>query len=166
MCIIQTGILIIGGIGLIFAGWRCRTADRNLLKERCQIGMDLLSRSPQNYAGRVAGAAILSDILSDKSREYDEAILRVFEATLFSPSVFGGDFGDHRKNDVDYESRETYIIVCALQKYKQKKGSLDLLELPTGSVFKITSNDIQPNKDHIQYKRWKKARKKCPRYLT
>ena len=68
---------VVGGVvGLCFAAWRCVTADRNLLRERCQMGMELLSLNPKRYTARVAGASILSDILNDRSNKYDGAILR------------------------------------------------------------------------------------------
>lgn len=101
--------LVGGVVGLCFAGWRRLIADRNLLRERCQMGMELLSLNPERYVARVAGASILSDILDDKSRKYDKAILRAFEAYLFWPSSFGGNIAGHRKGETDYESRETYL---------------------------------------------------------
>lgn len=58
--------LVGGGIGLGLARWGCLTADRNLLRERCQMGMKLLGLNPR-YTARVAGASILSDILNSES---------------------------------------------------------------------------------------------------
>ncbi len=156
---------IAGLVGLVLAGWRCVTADRNLLRERWQMGMELLRRSPDHYAARVAGAAVLSDILCNtRSKRYDEAILRSFEAYLFSPSVFGGCFGKHQKNEVDYESRDTYVVVTALRRYKRKNGSLPLLPLPPGSVFTIKPDAVEPDTDHPGYKRWMAARGRPPEY--
>jgi len=108
-----------GGLG--FAGWRCVIADQNLLQERLRMGMELLRQGQEHYAARVAGAAILSDILCNAcSKRYDETILRAFEAHLFAPSVFGGDIVGHQKDETDYESRDTYVVVSALRRYKRK----------------------------------------------
>ena len=156
---------VVGGvIGLCFAGWRCLTADRNLLRERCRMGIELLSLNPERYAARVAGASILSDILNDRSRKYDEAILRAFEAYLFSPSVFSGNLAGHKKGETDYESRETYLVVSALRRYTKKQGSLPFLPLPPGLVFTISRNTVGPNKDHEHYRRWMEARGRPPEY--
>ena len=156
---------VVGGlVGLCFARWRCLTADRNLLRERCQMGMELLSLNPERYAARVAGASILSDILDDRSSKYDEAILRAFEAHLFAPSFFGGNIAGHKTGETDYESRDTYLVVSALRRYTKKQGSLPLLSLPPGLRFTITRNTVEPNKDHEHYKRWMEAKGKPPEY--
>jgi len=156
---------VIGGVvGLCLAAWRCLTADRNLLRERCQMGMELLSLNPERYAARVAGASILSDILNRRSSKYDEAILRAFEAYLFSPSVFSGNLAGHKKGETDYESRETYLVVSALRRYTKKQGSLPLLPLPPGLVFTITRNTVEPAEDHGHYKRWMEVRGRPPEY--
>ena len=161
--ILSVGV-VVGIFGLCFAWWRCRTADRNLLRERCQMGMELLSLNPERYTARVAGASILSDILNDRSSKYDEAILRAFEAHLFSPSVFGGNLAGHKKGETDYESRDTYLVVSALRRYTKTQGALPLLPLPPGKVFTITRNKVEPNEKHEDYKRWMKARGRPPEY--
>lgn len=156
--------LVGGGVGLYFARWRCITADQNLLRERCRMGMDLLSLNPNRYIARVAGATILSDILNSGSTEYDSNILRAFEAFLFSPPTFGMDLGIHKINDTDYESRDTYIVVNALRRYVRNKGAQSMLPLPPGLAFTITPNTVEPNKDHEHYKLWMDARNRPPDY--
>ena len=156
--------LVGGGIGLYLARWRCLTADRNLLRERCQMGLELLSLNPERYTARVAGASILSDILIGSTVEYDKAILRAFESYLFSPSVFGGNIAGHKQGETDYESRETFLVVNALRQYAKRQGALPMLSLPPGLVFTITTNTVEPNKDHEHYKRWKEVRDRPPEY--
>ena len=156
--------LLGGGIGLYLARWRCLTADRNLLRERCQMGMTLLSLNPERYTARVAGATILSDILNGESTEYDSNILRAFEGFLFSPVGFGMDLGNHKKHETDYESRDTFMVVNALRRYARKQGAQPMLPLPPGLVFTITPNTVEPNKDHSHYKRWMEARRRPPEY--
>ena len=153
-----------GGIGLYLARWRCLTADSKLLRERCQMGMELLSLSRNRYTARVAGATILSDILNSNSTEYDSNILRAFEAFLFSPPGFGMNLEDHKKHETDYESRDTFMVVNALRQYAQKQGAQPLLPLPPGLVFTITRNSVEPNKNHEHYKRWMEARGRPPEY--
>ena len=156
---------VVGGlIGLCFARWRCLTADKKLLQEQCQMGMELLSLSPERYTARVAGAAILAAILNSSNTEYDNNILRAFEAFLFSPPGFGMNLEDHKKHETDYESRDTYIVVNALRQYAQKQGAQPLLPLPPGLVFKLTRNTVEPNKSHEHYKRWMQARGRQPEY--
>ena len=117
--------------------------------------MELLRHSPGNYAARVAGVAILSDILCNtRSKRYDEAILRSFEAHLFSPARFGGDLAGHQKGEVDYESRDTYVVVNALIQYKQRGESLRFIELPPDSIFTITPDTVEPNEDRPDYGQW------------
>ena len=156
--------LLGGGYGLYLARWRCLTADRNLLRERCQMGMELLSLNPRRYTARVAGATILSEILNSKSTEYDSNILRAFEAFLFSPPGFGMDLKNHKKHETDYESRDTFMVVNALRRYARKQDAQPMLPLPPGLVFTITPNTIEPNKDHEHYKRWMDARDRPPEY--
>ena len=156
--------LLGGGIGLCLARWRCLTADRNLLRERCQMGMELLSLNPERYTGRVAGATILSDILNSNSTDYDINILRAFEAFLFAPPGFGMDLENHKEHETDYESRDTFIVVNALRRYARKQGAQPMLPLPLGLVFTITPNTVEPNKYHENYKRWMEARGRPPEY--
>lgn len=156
--------LLGGGIGLYLARWRCLTADRNLLRERCRMGMELLSRNPERYTARVAGATILSDILNSNSTEYDNSILRAFESFLFSPSGFGMDLENHKKHETDYESRDTFMVINALRRYARKQGAQPMLPLPPGLVFTVTRNTVGPNKDHEHYRRWMEARGRPPEY--
>lgn len=165
---IRVGILFLGlvggGIGLCLARWRCVTADRNLLRERCQMGMELLSLNPERYTARVAGASILADILNSDSIEYDKSILRAFEAYLLTPSVFSTNPSGHQRGETDFESRETYLIVNALRRYAQQPSAQPMLPLPPGVVFTITRNTVEPNEDHEHYKRWMEARGRPPAY--
>ena len=163
---IRVVILFLGLLGGgYFAGWRCRTADRNLLRERCQMGMELVSLNPERYTARVAGATILSDILNSKeSTEYDSNILRAFEAFLFTPPGFGMVLENHKKHETDYESRDTFTVVNALRRYARKQDAQPMLPLPPGLVFTITPNTVEPNKDHEHYERWMAARGGPPEY--
>lgn len=96
--ILSLGLL--GGFyGLHLARQRRLLADQELRRERCQMGIELLSLNPKRYSARAAGASILANILDGTSTEYDETILRAFEATLFSPSVFGGNVGKHQAGE-------------------------------------------------------------------
>ena len=157
--------LVGGGYGLYLATVRSRIADRNLLRERYQMGMQLFSLNPERYTARVAGASILSDILLDSnSTEYDKSILRAFEARLFSPAEFGTDIGKHKKQDIDYESRDTFLVVKALSQYVKKLGAFPLLPLPPGRAFTITKNSVDANEEHEHYRRWLDARGKPPEY--
>ena len=157
--------LLGGGYGLYLATLRSRIADRNLLREQYQMGMELLSYRPDRYVSRVAGASILSDILLDSnSYEYDQSILRAFEAYLLVPSVFRRDLGNHNSGDTDYESRETYLVVNALHQYAGKQNVLPMRPLPPECAFTITENTVGPNKDHVHYERWVNARGRSPKY--
>lgn len=156
--------LIGGGYGLYLARRRCLTADRNLLREQCQKGLELLSLNPERYTARVAGAAILSDILNSDSMEYDSNILRAFEAFLFSPPGFGMDLENHRRHETDYESRDTFMVVTGLRRYARRRDAQPMLPLPPGLVFTITQDTVEPNEDHEHYKRWMEARGRPPNY--
>lgn len=158
---------LIGGlIGLCFAGWRCLIAYKNLQREKCQMGLELLSLHQERYTARVAGAAILADILNSKTIEYDEAILRTFEAYLASPSVFSKSVAGHMSGDTDYESRETVLVVNALRQYRYRKGlgALHMLSLPPKLAFTITGDTVKPNEEHEHYRRWLEVRGRPPKY--
>ena len=156
---------LLGGLfGLYFARWRCLTADKNLLRERYRMGMELLSLHSERYTARVAGASILSEILNGDSTEYDSSILRAFEASLFAPPAFGANLGNHKKGETDYESRETFVIVKALRLYAKKQDAQPMLPLPPGLVFAISARMVEPNPDHSHYKRWVEAKGSFPDY--
>lgn len=156
--------LLGGGVGLYIARQRYLIADRNLLRERWQTGMELLSIHPERYTARVAGAAILSGILLDsESTEYDSSILRAFEAFLYSPPSFGLNF----KNSgyvTDYESRDTFIVVTALRQYVNGGNAQPLLSIPSGLPFTIIRNTVEPNKGHHHYRKWIEMRGQPPEY--
>lgn len=156
--------LLGGVVGLCFAGWRCWIANRALLRQRCQMGLELLSLNSERYTARVAGASILSELLDNNSTEYDSSILRAFEAFLFSPPRFGMDLGKHKEGETDYESRDTFLIVRALNRYACKKNAQPMLQLPCGLVFRISETTVEPNPHHPHYASWTRARGSPPEY--
>lgn len=165
-------IILGGGLigGAVFATWRCRTADRNLRREKCHMGIEGLKiDSTNSYAYRVAMAALLSDMLNQLSTEYDCSILRAFEAFLTYPPRFSGNVGEYRLGEVDYESRDTIIMVNALRCYTTKKWwkrwkwrPEPLRELPKGSPFTITPRTCDPNTCCEDYQKWLKATGNTP----
>ena len=86
--------LLVGGvIGLLFAYWRCHTADKNRKQEQYRIGSALLDLRNRHYVERVAGAARLSDLVKEDPKQYDVRVMKAFEAFLAFPPGFGCQIG-------------------------------------------------------------------------
>lgn len=160
-------LLIIGAaIGLCLAGRRCRTADRNMITERYRVGSELLQREGRsNYAARISGASVLSKVLADTQYDdFDEPILRAFEAHLRSPPVFAGSRGA-LADITDYESRDTFLVVRALREYcRRPQDKRPLLPIPRHVPFRTTEDWVEPNPDHDDYKRWMQIVGREPSY--
>ncbi len=160
-------IVVAGVVGLVFARWRCQTADRNLITERYRLGSELLQKRDANgasyYASRISGVAVLSKILEDKKcDDFDEPILRAFETYLRSPPVFA----DSRPlaGKTDYESRDTFLVIKALRMYCLDPGKPPLLPIPSHVPFRTTGRGVEPNREHDDYKEWMRVMEREPFY--
>lgn len=160
-------LVVAGAFGLWVARWRSRTADRNLITERYRMGSELLQKKDTKeisyYGSRITGAAVLSKILADKDYDdFDEPILRAFETYLRNPPVFADSRPLARK--VDYESRDTFLVVRALREHCRDPNKPPLLPIPDHVPFKTTARGVEPNTDHDDYKEWMKVMKRKPSY--
>lgn len=124
-------LTVIAFFGLLAAIWRCCTADRNLEHLQFRSGSKMLDFD-NHYSSRVAGAIILATLLRDAPK-YDERITRVFEAFLDFPPHYGKNTG--REKEIDFTSRETVVLVNALNKRPRKQRNKNCLTFRTGGPF-------------------------------
>ena len=160
-------MIIIGGlVGIIFAYWRCKTADENFKQDRYRIGSELLDMHGP-YAARVAGAATLAALAKKDPSQYDARVMKAFEAYLAFPPVYGGQIGGHQKGKVDYKSRDTEEVVRAINARTRRQRKRYRVVLPQFSPFIVTRNgDVKGNPKHPDYQEWEKVEGQAPTYCT
>ena len=162
--------LLMGGIiGLLFAYWRCHTADENRKQEQYRIASELLDMNKSHYAERVAGAATLSDLVNSDPKQYGIRVMKTFEAFLEFPPSFGGEIpgqeGAHLEGQVDYKSRDTEEIVNTINTRTPKQRKRYRIVLRHFAPFAVTEKgDVEPNPKHKDYENWVKAEGQRPIY--
>ena len=163
--IYQFTLLLGGAFGLVFAFWRCITADNSLKQERYRIGSELLDTKHNDYAARVAGVTTLAALAREDLKNYDTIVMKAFEAFLAFPPGFGSPIGDHKKGDIDYKSRDTEEIVKAINFRTRKQRDGYRIKLPCYAPFVVTdTGDVEANPEHSSYLSWKEAEGQPPSY--
>ena len=165
---IRTLALVVAGIvGISFAGWRARIADRqaratqlqsetaekNLLNEQFKSGVELFIRSEGSVGGslvaRLGGAATLAET----ARLYPEVqhvrVMELFAAFLrFNPSRYGE--GAPKQGEIDFDSPDNREIVKAIngrtekQRLVEGEQGFDLKERLSGTAFPLIDGIIKP----------------------
>ena len=142
-------LLVGGAAGLYFAWIRIQVADKNYRQDRFRIGAELLSSSKQ-YSGRVAGVAILADLLKRHPSEFGYYAMKAFEAVLRYPPMYAS--GAEHAGHVDYQSVDTVEIAKTINglgnEFSKYKDKIDLLE---GGPFIDDKGKIKPNPKHPDY---------------
>ena len=118
-----------------FAWWRCRTADRNLWRERYQSGAELLDWKKNVYTARVAGVAALAELMVKHPKDYDEQVMAVFEALLSDPPRYCDG-----KGKTNFTSQDTVVVMTAINNRKTKQRKKRSLTLPERAPFTVTSD--------------------------
>ena len=149
--IYQFTLMVGGAFALGLAYWRSSTADSNLKQDQFRIGSELLdTRSP--YVSRVAGAAILAQLVKEDPDNYHIIVMKAFEGFLEYPPRYGS--GKERAGKIDFLSRDTLEVVRAINTRSKKLRELYCLELPCSEYapFMINGNgDVEPNYVHKDF---------------
>ncbi len=142
-------LLVGGGAGLYFAWIRIQVADKNYRQDRFRIGAELLSSSKE-YSGRVAGIAILADLLKRHPSEFGYYSMKAFEAVLRYPPIYGS--GAKHAGHIDYQSVDIVEIAKTINglgnEFREYKDKIDLL---AGGPFTYDKGKIKPNPKHPDY---------------
>ena len=141
-------IVLAGGAAFagIFAWKRYRIADSVLghdqFREAARALADMESESNNLYFGRTAGVAALAFLASKAPKEYHVPVMRLFEAYMRFPSVYGNS-----DNVVAPDSSETaeFIRFIEHRGWKQKKD-----EQAVGYKFGLTSPSPFKIKKEVQ----------------
>ena len=100
-----------------------------------------------NYLTRTAAIATLAKLARDHPKDYDELVMRVFEAFLSFPPCYGSNAA--KEGQVDYTSRETVAIVDAIKRRTKRARDRYRLSLPPDRPFQVTpEGDVEPNPDY------------------
>lgn len=104
-----------------------------------------------NYVTRTAAIATLAKLAKDYPDDYDEPVMRAFEAFLSFPPRYGRNA--ENEGQVDYTSRDTVAIVQTINKRVRKQREAYPISLPPGRPFRITAEgDVEPNPDYEEPK--------------
>ena len=126
---------------------RYGAANKTRMEEQFREGAALLDHRDSRYSGRTAGAAILADLALESPVEYDERVMRVFQAFLDFPPRYGEN---HRKQgQVDYTSHDTVTILDAIGKRKPRERRNYKIRLAERRPFRVTAEgDVEQNPDY------------------
>ena len=167
---IRTLALVVAGIiGVLFAWWRARIADRqaratelqsktaekNHLNEQFKSGVELFTRSEGSAGGnlvtRVGGAATLAEMARLYPHILHVRVMNLFATFLrYNPSRYGGgpDVGK-----IDFDSPDNREIVDAIdsrtkvQKMAEVEQDFDLEERLSDTAFPLVNGRIKPRNE-------------------
>ena len=100
-----------------------------------------------NYVTRTAAIAALAKLARDHPKEYDEPVMRSFEAFLSFPPRYGKNA--EKEGQVDYTSRETVAIMETINNRKARARHRYRVSLPPDRPFLVTDRgDVERNPDY------------------
>ena len=164
----NAGLVIAAPVALILGVWRsiiaqkqADTAEKSLINEQFKSGVELLGhKSPTVRLGAIS-------TLNEMAELYPETlyarVMNLFETFLTYPPRFGSDQGEHKKGAVDYGSRDTLEILRIIKARTSQQCKKHQFSFPPGAAFVATKNEVKPNKEHLDYKKWEAN---APRYVA
>ena len=100
-----------------------------------------------NYFTRTAAIASLAKLAKDYPKDYDEPVMRAFEALLSFPPRYGKKA--EKEGQVDYTSRDTVAIMQTINNRPKKWRKAYSISLPPDRPFRVTNEgDVEPNPDY------------------
>lgn len=99
------------------------------------------------YVTRTAAVAALAKLAKDYPKDYDEPVMRAFEAFLSFPPRYGRNAA--KEGQVDYTSRDTVAVVQTINRRARKQRQAYPISLPPDRPFRVTAaGDVEPNPDY------------------
>ena len=115
------------------------------------IQLENHSSGEGNYFTRTAAIAALAKLAKDYPKDYDEPVMRAFEAFLSFPPRYGRNA--EKEGQVDYTSRDTVAIVQTINKRAREQRKAYPISLPPDRPFRVTAEgDVEPNPDYKEPK--------------
>ena len=103
-----TAVVAVGGVALTW-----KSAQRTLRHRQYETAAAQLNtmheQRPLNYVVRTAAIATLAKLAKDHPKDFDEPVMRAFEAFLSFPPRYGENA--EKQGQVDYTSRDT-VVTC------------------------------------------------------
>ena len=99
------------------------------------------------YVTRTAAVAALAKLAKDYPKDYDEPVMRAFEAFLSFPPRYG--INAKKEGQVDYTSRDTVAIVQTINDRSKKQREAYPISLPPDRPFRVTAEGgVERNPDY------------------
>ena len=149
--VISTGIAVAGAV----LTWR--SAQKTLKHKQYETAAAQLrgvsTPGSWNYVTRTAAIATLAKLAKDHPNDYDEPVMRAFEAFLSFPPRYGQNA--KKQGKVDYTSRDTVAITDTIN--ERPKGwwtwrgwqKAYAIDLPPCRPFRVTRDGkVEPNPDY------------------
>ena len=163
----NAGLVIAAPVALILAVWRsiiaqkqAGTAEKNLINEQFKSGIELLGH--ESATVRLGGISTLSEMGDLYSETLYVRVMKLFETFLTHPPTFESD-QEHKKGEVDYGSRDIREILKIINTRTPQQCKQYQFRFPPGAAFVATKNEVRPNKEHLDYKKWEAT---APRYVA
>ena len=118
----KTALLVLAaGTAALFAGWRYRTADRQLRQEKFQTASKLLAeeRAPcgkESGMIRVSSVVMLGKLAREDPKGYHVAVMRILEIFLTWTTIF-----DRERKVVDVESNDVVEAIRFVETRNRKQ---------------------------------------------
>ena len=138
-----------------FATWK--SAQKTLRHKQYETAAAHLRNVEQsrgwNYVTRTAAIAALAKLAKDHPEDYDEPVMRAFEAFLSFPPRYGRNA--EKEGEVDYTSRDTVAITDTIN--ERPRGWLTwwgwqkayAIDIPPDRPFRVTQNGkVEQNPDY------------------
>lgn len=147
--IFQNGV----AIGAVFAAYFGAMATLKTLRHKqYETAANMLSPSDHssggwNYVTRTAAIGSLAKLAKDHPKDYDEPVMRAFEAFLSFPPRYGRNA--EKEGQVDYTSPDTVAIVQTINSRVEKQRKACSISLPPDRPFRVTDDGkVERNPDY------------------
>ena len=146
--------LAVAALGAVATAWFNWNATlRTLWNKQYEIAAAQLREAEQSggwgYVTRTAAIAMLAKLAKDHPADYDEPVMRTFEAFLSFPPRYGKNA--KKQGQVDYTSRDTEAIVQTINKRSPKQRCAYRIELPPDRPFRVTKcGGVEKNPAYVE----------------
>ena len=140
----------VGAVGAAFLG--VRATLKTLRHSQYETAAKMIQTGHHqsggwNYVTRTAAIATLAKLAKDYPKDYDEPVMRAFEAFLSFPPRYGRNA--EKEGQVDYTSRDTVAIVQTINQRSRKQREAYSISLPPDRPFRVNGKgDVERNPDY------------------
>lgn len=142
----NAGLVIAAPVALILAVWRSLVAEqqskiseKSLINEQFKSGVELLGH--KNPTVRLGAISTLNEMAELYPETLYARVMGLFETFLTYPPRFGPDQREHKKGEVDYESRDTLEIIRIINARTPEQRARYQFHLPDTAPFTFDDED-------------------------